>query len=550
MMIEDKEKYLILEKAIGSIRWIMIMVTLFSFPTSLYSDPDNFGKIFFLLVFYVIWGTCVHFLVNNNRFNDTTEKRYWVSIIEWGMDIIVIGAMIILFKTPFIGYMMYTLLIVYVFLHYLNHMTSLVLSFLTIMNMALSHTSLYGWEQSIYNEQVGIALIAMMGVATALYIFTKEYASMKMLVDLHYADMAGLKNNIRKMADLTEVTLQMQHSNTQDAIIRNTVFTVSNLMTEASATLLIYAAENTNEQTRLYHFEEVRKAVMNGDETIPFRCVEITEDLMVLRQAREYKNCIQFYEPLNLDGINSLGTFKVLFKKNVEKNYIYLFPVMQHNRESGMIVCNTLYRLETSVCHYIAAIVEQVGTAFARTAMLEEERKKAMYDSLTNVKSRLGLAESIPQIIATSHKCGYSVGCIFIDIDYFKLFNDQYGHNIGDEVLKILAYLIKDNVREQDIVGRYGGEEFVVFLYNVTEEETYQKAEMLRLKIESFDLEETLGIKQPLTASFGVSLYPTDSSEFDDVIKLADQAMYRAKKTRNKVCIYSKEFKKESEEMC
>lgn len=540
-MIEDKGKYLLLERAISLIRWILMMVILFSFPVSIYNETRSFNRIFILLIVYGLWNGCVHFLIN--RFNDTERKRYWVGIMQWGVDILVVSRLTILLETPFIGYSLYILLIMCSFLRYLNRPITMILNAITLVNMILSHTIIYGWQDNIYNEQVGIGVVSNIGAIIILYIFVKQYENMKLLVDVQHTDVAGLENNIRKMLDLTEITTQMQHSNTKDAIIRNAVFTISNSITDSQSILVLYSNKNCAKNSKIYHFNTVKESVMKGDENIPFQTLDITEDLSILRQIREYKNCIRSYEPLAFDAVYSLGTLGGLLEHSKEKNYIYLFPVMQHNEESGIIICNTLYRLEEYVCHYIAAIVEQIGTAFTRTEMLSEERKKAMYDSLTNVKSRLGLAETIPHLVTTSKRCDYTIGCIFVDIDYFKRFNDEYGHSIGDEALKIVAKIIKDNIRGQDVVGRYGGEEFVVFLQDVTEEETYQKAEMLRSKIEAFDLKEALGIEKLLTASFGVAIYPKDAYEFDEVVKRADMAMYAAKKFRNKVCIYNKEFK-------
>ena len=119
---------------------------------------------------------------------------------------------------------------------------------------------------------------------------------------------------------------------------------------------------------------------------------------------------------------------------------------------------------------------------------------------------------------------------IFIDIDYFKNYNDIYGHQKGDYVLKRVAEIIKLNIRDGDVAARYGGEEFAVILPDTTEEEALDVAENLRKEIENsqFDGEEN----QPngkLTVSIGVSVYPDKAQNDIDLIKSADDALYRAK---------------------
>lgn len=122
------------------------------------------------------------------------------------------------------------------------------------------------------------------------------------------------------------------------------------------------------------------------------------------------------------------------------------------------------------------------------------------------------------------------ISMIFMDIDYFKNYNDTYGHQKGDDVLRKIGDIIKTNIRTGDIPARYGGEEFAVILPNTTEDEAMCIAERLRGKIESeyFEGEEN----QPngkVTTSIGVSVYPDKAKDEVELIKSADDALYRAK---------------------
>lgn len=150
-------------------------------------------------------------------------------------------------------------------------------------------------------------------------------------------------------------------------------------------------------------------------------------------------------------------------------------------------------------------------------------------DGLTGVYNHRFFHDALREKIIQC-KNGNSVSLIFLDIDYFKHYNDLYGHQGGDEVLKTMGALLKDNVRQQDIVARYGGEEFAIILSNTSEEEATIIAEGIRYKVEStyFKGEENQP-KGNLTVSIGISVYPEKARNDIELIKSADDALYRAK---------------------
>ncbi|MGG7142521.1 bifunctional diguanylate cyclase/phosphohydrolase [Clostridium nigeriense] len=151
-------------------------------------------------------------------------------------------------------------------------------------------------------------------------------------------------------------------------------------------------------------------------------------------------------------------------------------------------------------------------------------------DGLTQVFNHRYFHDTLKEQVAISEKYKEPVSMIFVDIDYFKHYNDLYGHQKGDEVLRTIGKILRDNVRQNDIPARYGGEEFAVILPDTTEKEALYIADKIRKKIEStkFYGEEN----QPnglLTASMGVSTYPDKAKDDVELIKSADDALYRAK---------------------
>jgi diguanylate cyclase (GGDEF)-like protein len=180
------------------------------------------------------------------------------------------------------------------------------------------------------------------------------------------------------------------------------------------------------------------------------------------------------------------------------------------------------------------------------TKALEEKNKildnLANIDGLTGINNHRFFQNALDQEISRAIRNGTSISLLFIDIDYFKKFNDTYGHQVGDFVLAQFAKTIRENIRQYDVLARYGGEEFVVILPETSGEEALAVAEKLRAIIEKTifrDIREEYHV----TASFGQACgKPAVEDDFskDLLISQADQALYEAKeKGRNKVVAFT-----------
>lgn len=151
-------------------------------------------------------------------------------------------------------------------------------------------------------------------------------------------------------------------------------------------------------------------------------------------------------------------------------------------------------------------------------------------DGLTRVYNHRYFHDTLKEKVALSKKSNKPISMIFVDIDYFKHYNDLNGHQMGDEVLRIIGEILKENLRENDIAARYGGEEFGIILPDTEEKEAVLIADNIRKIIETtkFEGEEN----QPnglLTVSMGISVYPDKAKDDITLIKSADDALYRAK---------------------
>jgi diguanylate cyclase (GGDEF)-like protein len=161
---------------------------------------------------------------------------------------------------------------------------------------------------------------------------------------------------------------------------------------------------------------------------------------------------------------------------------------------------------------------------------IEVFKKYAYIDSLTRIANRHRIDEWLEQMHSIAVRDYTSFSVIFFDIDHFKKVNDLYGHKIGDCVLKELAALISANLEEDDLLGRWGGEEFIL-LSNATGEQAWQKAEYYRELVEMHSFKGA----GSLTASFGVTTYQKEDC-IDSLLNRADEALYFSKNNgRNKV---------------
>ena len=166
---------------------------------------------------------------------------------------------------------------------------------------------------------------------------------------------------------------------------------------------------------------------------------------------------------------------------------------------------------------------------------IKQHYESSIKDPLTGIFNRRYFFETIKTDI-TSNEIDAIYSIILCDIDHFKLTNDKYGHDIGDEVLKIVAQSLKNTTGEKGIVSRFGGEEFTVLVNNYGLQDAAELAETLRMSVSNICVPSDYGnIK--VTASFGVAEV-WDLQDIDATIKLADDALFRAKANgRNQVCI-------------
>ncbi len=166
----------------------------------------------------------------------------------------------------------------------------------------------------------------------------------------------------------------------------------------------------------------------------------------------------------------------------------------------------------------------------------EEIYRLMTIDGLTQIFNKRYFLESLERELSRSRRYSRELSLIMFDIDHFKQVNDTYGHLAGDAVLKQLCTVVDNKIRREDLLCRYGGEEFAILLPEIDHFNAKLTAEKIRRLVErtAFSFEDT---QIPVTISLGVACVETDASDPDSFVKLADEQLYAAKKGgRNRVC--------------
>ncbi|PCI49244.1 MAG: hypothetical protein COB51_04375 [Moraxellaceae bacterium] len=171
----------------------------------------------------------------------------------------------------------------------------------------------------------------------------------------------------------------------------------------------------------------------------------------------------------------------------------------------------------------------------------------ATRDPLTDLLNRRSLFEGFESLLAESREEESELSCIMVDIDHFKAVNDNFGHAVGDKVIKVVASILSETARQEDLVGRFGGEEFVVVLPGMNINEAAAVGERIRQVIEGIDGNSFPGLPS-ITSSFGVSRITPDVAGTNELLELADKALYVAKESgRNRVVSWSESMEQDAE---
>jgi diguanylate cyclase (GGDEF)-like protein len=214
-------------------------------------------------------------------------------------------------------------------------------------------------------------------------------------------------------------------------------------------------------------------------------------------------------------------------------------PLVTHDELVGLIHLEGMAREEArreEQERLAVTVAEQLALALGNARLRASLRRQSVLDPLTGLFNRRYFDESLKRELARSRRMASPLSLLVLDIDHFKRVNDGFGHAAGDAVLRAIAQLVRQSIRDCDVACRYGGEELVILMPDCDQEDAARRAEMLRADIAGAPPMIDGAGPDVITASFGVAEYPLHGPDADALFRAADKALYKAKRDgRNRV---------------
>jgi diguanylate cyclase (GGDEF)-like protein len=256
---------------------------------------------------------------------------------------------------------------------------------------------------------------------------------------------------------------------------------------------------------------------------------------------------ISFFKEVIRDRKSSVlvdvGEFGPVFENWVKrfgsKSFLAL-PMISVDKVMGMMILDYLEEdrdFTEDQIRLAATIAGQASPVVENAKLYEQVRILAKTDSLTKLYNNRQFYESLSSELKRSARYGHFLSLIMLDVDHFKKYNDSFGHLQGDVVLKEIARILLDNLRNSDIAARYGGEEMVIILPETFKEKAVGVAQRIRKNIQEYSFPGSGGEAVRVTVSLGIATYPDDADSVMELIRESDRALYQAKREgRNRVC--------------
>ncbi|WP_022856033.1 GGDEF domain-containing protein [Thermodesulfobacterium thermophilum] len=268
---------------------------------------------------------------------------------------------------------------------------------------------------------------------------------------------------------------------------------------------------------------------------------ELSSKYTIINEKNDIKNLN--FDLIIIDGVELKKRQKELLEIKKKVFPLFLPVILLTTKDDLSLAEKTLYEIVDDLIRIPIEKIELKAKLYILlrtrlyTLILEQETVK---DPLTGAYNKRFFYKMLENSFEDFKRYEKKFSIIFIDIDNFKKINDQYGHITGDLVLKTLVMIIKKNLRKNDLVFRFGGEEFVVLLAETDAQQAIEIAERIREAVAKEQIEINPNQTLSITISCGVAAINKDIVTPQDLIEIADNAMYKAKKEgKNRVCCLS-----------
>jgi diguanylate cyclase (GGDEF)-like protein len=223
-----------------------------------------------------------------------------------------------------------------------------------------------------------------------------------------------------------------------------------------------------------------------------------------------------------------------LFRESASRMSI---PLISFGQTLGVLTLHSskVDAFRESELQSLESVADICANSIQNAHYVERVKQLAYLDGLTGIFNRRFFELRIMEEVERARRYGSTMAVIMTDIDQFKRLNDEFGHLLGDEVLRQVSSVFHQQLRKTDVVCRYGGEEFALLLTQTNAEQAFVVAEKLRKMVEKWQFP---GVPRAITISAGVAAFPQHGKNRDELVRAADSGLYLAKQNgRNRVCI-------------
>jgi diguanylate cyclase (GGDEF)-like protein len=333
----------------------------------------------------------------------------------------------------------------------------------------------------------------------------------------------SLKKRVYEINNLLEISSELYSILDLKQLVNSALLTIVGQIGCQKSIAMIYEPSTNS-------YSNITVKGINKDDLVD---IEIEVDHPVVRFLLERQ------QPVNLKELGKSKKTKDIADHFKKLGMEMVAPIVHSDRLKGFIGCGEkLYGpgLDDSDRQIFTILVNILSISLSNAQIYEEVKQMSFTDGMTGLNNYRYFENRLREEINRAKRNNTKLSLIMLDIDHFKNYNDTLGHQAGDEALRTLAWVLKNTARDDDIVNRYGGEEFSIILPGLEKERIEILAERIRVKVEEHPFyKEHVQPEGKMTISIGAASFPNDAKTFDTLISKADKALYKAKnKGRNK----------------
>ncbi len=384
-----------------------------------------------------------------------------------------------------------------------------------------------------------VYLIAIVGVQLMLsHIFGYSNITLTITVALLLAMIfQPMKNTLQRGIDRIFYKEKLK----SQMVLKNFSEIINNILDLNEILDAIMNAVNKRLQPKQIHIalnENIDDYIVYDQKANEVTHLKINSDHPIVKWFLQGKSLLTISEIHNLPYFSSLWSIEK--KQLLDINTELIVPIKFRDKLIGMLILsekNGGDAYTDDELDLVHTVVNHAAAVIENAKLYEEAKEQAITDGLTKLYNHRYFHEILSEIVAKNKYQVFSIA--MIDVDLFKFYNDLYGHSAGDRALVRIAQTIKENISLNDMVFRYGGEEFAVIFPNIEGEQSLEAIEKIRKAVES-SFYNSSNYGEFMTVSAGVANYPYVSKTVEFVLDCADKAMYTAKQSgRNKAILYS-----------